>query len=175
MRIIDRVARIAMSLCFASGVMYEVFGLAVDILGDHPATPLKALERAIWSCHLVWLRYRVFVQIVAGALALPCILLLPFSRGRSYLTRGGAVGRRWLRVLLILATWEATMWVAGWCGVRIPLSMRDTADLCVSIAAVALLSSALMPPQGAHSDAGVPSDNALQQTSGDGKLGAARC
>jgi hypothetical protein len=173
-RIIDRVARIAMILCLASGVLDEVFGLAIDILWDHPATPLTALERATWSSHLVWLRYRVFVQIIAGALALPCVFLLPFRRGRSYLTRGGAVGRRWLRVLVLVATWEATMWVAGWCGVRVPLSMRDTAELCVSIAAIALLSSALMRPHGAHGDASGPSNNALQQTSGDGKLGAAR-
>jgi hypothetical protein len=174
-RTIDRVARIAMIVCLASGVLYEVFGVAVDILGDHPATPLTALERAIWSSHLVWLRHREFVQIVVGALALPCLFLLPFSRGRNYLTRGGDVARRWLLVLVLAVTWEVTMWVAGWCGVRAPLSMRDTADMCVSIAAVALLSSALVRPQGAHGDGGVPSSNALQPTSGDGKLGAARC
>jgi hypothetical protein len=175
-KVIDHVARIAIILCLASGVLYEVCGLAVDILKDHPATPLSALERAIWSSHLVWLRYRVLVQIIAGALALPCLWLLPFSRGRSYLlARGGAIARRWLRALVLLVTCDATIWVAGWCGVRVPLSMRDTADLCVSIAAIALLASALLRPPATHSDAGMPSNNALQQTSGDGKLGAARC
>jgi hypothetical protein len=88
------------------------------------------------------------------------------------LKRGAASARRWFAVLIVFAVCEAVLFSAGWYGLPTPYSLLKVSELCTSIAAIALLASALLGPAN-HAGTG-PSNNALQLTSGAARMNAAR-